>query len=103
VTPERRDPSGKEALFSASGAVTPPAGDNGHHDGKEALFSMPAARLGTLVVECSACRVRSPLSLVELLARLAMISVWYPFRRYPHWMSCPSCRRHTWCRIGWMK
>jgi hypothetical protein len=98
------DPTGKRALFSVSGA---PSGapdrvaPGVQNEGKNALFSMPPWRPGTVVVECSSCQVRRRASLVDVGTRLAWGSLWVPWRRHPHWMGCPNCRRHQWCRIGW--
>ncbi|HEX4862592.1 MAG TPA: hypothetical protein VFV02_00880 [Acidimicrobiales bacterium] len=115
------DPTGKRALFSASVEGTPeqpateqtateqPATElqtverNASPDsgGRAALFSTPPRRAGTVIVECSDCKVRSRVSLAGLGVRLASGSAWVPLGRYQHWVRCPSCGQRRWCRIGW--
>jgi hypothetical protein len=102
VSPGRVDPTGKQALFEAAVAAAPDRSAAGpHSDGKTALFSMAPWRPGTVVIECSRCKVRRRASLVEVAARLTSGSIWLPFASHPHWMSCPACGRRQWCRIGW--
>jgi len=102
LSEKKVDPTGKQALFSAAAAEAPDRMAPGlHNEGKDALFSMTPWRPGTVVVECSKCKIRRRASLVEVGARLAMFSAWFPFRSHPHWMSCPTCGRRQWCRIGW--
>lgn len=95
------DPTGKRALFDPAAAVPGPVVPPPSQEGRAALFSMPARRPGTVVVECSGCRTRTRSSLVDLGRRLASGSAWWPLRRYQHWMACPACGQRTWCRIGW--
>jgi hypothetical protein len=99
----RLDPDGKRALFEAPvsadhGALLRPGAPP---EGKAALFSIGPRRAGTVVVDCGGCGERRRLSLVDVGARLASFSVWLPNRRRPHWMRCPACGRHAWCRVGW--
>lgn len=102
MTDGKVDPTGKRALFEAAVAAAPDRAAFGpHNEGKDALFSMTPRRLGTVVVECSVCRVRTRASLLEVGRRLALGSVWFPLRRHSHWITCPSCRRRQWSRIGW--
>jgi len=96
------DPTGKRALFEAPVAAAEDRIAPGElNDGKAALFSLPPRRTGTVVVQCSGCKVRSRASFADLGARLAAGSVWLPWRDHPHWMRCPSCRRRQWCQISW--
>ncbi|GIU84709.1 MAG: hypothetical protein KatS3mg008_1484 [Acidimicrobiales bacterium] len=98
----RLDPAGKAALFSAPVQSPPDALTSGPMpDGREALFSSGPPRPGTVLVECSECSARVRTSLLDVGLRLVSLSLWIPFRRHPHWMRCPVCGRHTWCRIGW--
>ena len=102
----KRDPMGKNALFSPppmapiedlivdDHPVKPP-------DGKHALYSAGPRRKGTVVLECSRCLNHSRMSTVEAGVRIAMISVWVPGKRFSRWMQCPECERRTWCRIHW--
>jgi hypothetical protein len=101
--PARRvDPSGKHALFS-----TPPQaardqlGPGNQKEGRDALFSTGPRQTGTVIIECSACKVRTRSTLLDLGVRLVSISAWLPTRRHSHWMRCPACHTHTWCHIGW--
>jgi hypothetical protein len=71
--------------------------------GKSALFSATAPRggpLGTLTLECSACKRESPVRLREL-PRLAMPFSFTLPRRYHTLMKCPGCGRRTWLRAHW--
>jgi len=90
--------NGKSALFSRSAHAPihkrPPAA------GRQAFFSAPPRRRGSVVIECQSCEARTPVPLVELPVRLVP-SVWIPGRSHSRWMWCPSCRRPTWCRIDW--
>jgi hypothetical protein len=96
------DPTGKQALFSGAAAEAPDrAAPGAHTEGKEALFSIAPWRPGTVVVDCSVCKVRRRASLLEVGMRLVMGSLWFPWGKHPHWMSCASCGRRQWCRIGW--
>ena len=96
------DPDGKEALFRAPVAAAPDrVAPGARHEGKAALFSVGPRRAGTAVVECSGCKTRTRTTLADLAGRLAFVSVWFPLRRHSHWLRCPSCGQHQWCRIGW--
>jgi hypothetical protein len=102
VAEEKVDPTGKRAVFEAAAATAPDrAASAAHKEGKHALFSMTPWRPGTVVVECSVCKVRRRASLIEVGARLALGSAWFPFRRHSHWMTCPTCHGRRWTRIGW--
>jgi hypothetical protein len=113
------DPTGKRALFSATTGQRPedPAAEDSASEllpsgtarpgapteGRAALFSTPGRSGGTVVVECSDCKVRSRVSLVNLAVQLSKVSVWLPFGRNQHWMLCPACGQRRWCRIGWLE
>ena len=99
---QRVDPTGKSALFSPTVAAAPDRIAPGpHNEGKSALFSTPPRRPGTVLIECSSCKVRSRATLADLGFRLVTGSAWVPFQRHQHWLMCPSCRTRRWCRIGW--
>lgn len=71
--------------------------------GKAALFSVTAPRsgpLGTLTLECSACKRESPVRLRELPRLTIPFTVTLP-RRYHTLMKCPGCGRRTWLRAHW--
>jgi hypothetical protein len=96
------DPTGKHALFTAPVRAAPDQlGPGNQKEGREALFSTGPRQSGTVLIECSSCRARARSTLVDLGIRLLSISLWLPGRRYSHWMRCPTCHAHTWCRIGW--
>jgi hypothetical protein len=108
MTERLADPTGKRALFSSTDSDGPAEAGSpdtrvGAPKGKAALFSTPARRPGTVVVECSDCKVRSRVSLGGLAVRLATGSVWIPLGHNQHWMRCPACGRRRWCRIGWFE
>ena len=96
------DPTGKQALFGSPPAA---AGDRlapgVRSEGRAALFSTAPRQPGTVIVECSGCRVRSRVSLFDLGLRALSGSAWFPLRRHPHWIRCPNCGGRRWCRIGW--
>ncbi len=71
--------------------------------GKSALFSVSAPKtgpLGTITVECSACKRESPVRLREIPRLVMPFSVTLP-RRYHTLMKCPGCGRRTWVRAHW--
>jgi hypothetical protein len=79
--PPERDPLGKMALYSSERRNPP---------------------LGSLLIECSACRRETPVSPVDLVRAGLPISVHlFLIRRYPSFMRCPACGRRTWVRIRW--
>ena len=90
-------PAGKEALFSAPRPSAQPASKG---EGRQALFSAPPRRRGSVVVECSGCDARTPLPLVEMGKRL-LPSLWIPGKSFSRLLRCPSCGRTTWCRVHW--
>ena len=92
MSPESR---GRNALFGA----VPVAGRSGAR-GKEALFSAPPRRSGTVVIECDRCEAQTPVPVVELLPRLVP-SVWIPGRSFSRFLRCPSCGSWAWCRVRW--
>ncbi len=81
--------------------VTPIRGTGA--DGRRALFSTsdPQPAPGSFVLECSSCRQRSVL-LVMQAVRAALPSLHLPLikRGHPSWMRCPACGRRTWVRIS---
>jgi hypothetical protein len=90
-------PAGKSALFSAP---QPPSEPVRRGEGRQALFSAPPRRRGTVIVECDRCEARTPVPLVELGVRL-LPSLWVPGKSFSRLMRCPSCTHRTWCRIHW--
>jgi hypothetical protein len=120
------DPLGKRALFwvpSASGAsaaagvsATDPASAAtvALPVGKRALYSgarpesdsirstsdNPLADRGTFTVECERCRQVSRIGLLDLLIYQFPIGAWLPRGQFDRRMTCPSCRRRSWCSVS---
>jgi hypothetical protein len=104
VTERLIDPTGKRALFSSPGDDDEQTAEPRQRaEGRAALFSTPRRSPGTVVIECSDCKVRSRESLIGLGRRLATGSLWLPLGRHQHWVRCPSCGQRRWCRIGWFE
>lgn len=96
------DPLGRRALFSPPPSARPaprPSAKNG----KEALYSASAdsRSWGTVVVDCSSCRARSRIGIVEFTARHLPFWLWLPWLRYSQLMTCPACERRTWLGVSW--
>jgi hypothetical protein len=110
VTPERRpdsrriDPQGKQALFDAPVQAPPDQlspSRGARRDGKNALYSTGPRQVGTVIVECRSCEVRTRTRLLDVGLRMVPFTAWLPARRHAHYMRCPACGQMTWCRIGW--
>jgi hypothetical protein len=120
--PSRRegppDPLGKRALFGApphlgaelgiAGGVTVPLREeesaiySGVHldQGDGGLSSgTPAAQRGTFVVECQRCNQGSSIGVLDLLRLQLPVGVWLPRGRYDRRMTCPVCRKRSWCSV----
>lgn len=104
---DRSDRQGKRALFEAPPIEIDDTLDDdplvGRHDvdGIDGLYSAGHREPGTAVLTCSVCKVRSRISLVEMVVRILSISLWFPTRTYSRWMQCPSCMQRTWCKVEW--
>lgn len=102
MSPNRLDPTGKQALFQSPVVAAPDQlNAKSGNEGRAALFSSAPRRAGTVVVECSGCRTRTRTGAADLTLRLLSGSLWFPFARHQHWMRCPACGERRWCRIGW--
>jgi hypothetical protein len=114
----RRDPLGKAALFSGSGApndadsvvvhdLAPGADAALLHEGRGAshLFSHTEAKPGTVVLECSTCAQSTRVSYAEFAALHFPVWAWVPSprRSHRHWLRCPACGRFTWLRAAWFE
>jgi hypothetical protein len=121
-TPAGPDPLGKRALFwvpSTGGAD----GSETHQDmaatvalpvGKRALYSgakpdsdslratsgNPLAERGTFTVECERCRQVSHIGVLDLLIFQFPLGGWLPRGQFDRRMTCPSCRKRTWCSVS---
>jgi hypothetical protein len=96
------DPQGKQALFDAPVQAPPDQLAPGQRrEGKQALYSTGPREVGTVIVECGTCEVRTRTGMLSLGVRMLPFTAWLPARRHPHFMRCPACGAMTWCRIGW--
>jgi len=87
----------RSALF---GPPRPRAGPAVPGDGRQALFSAPPRRKGTVLIECSRCQGRRPVPVIDL-GRHLVPSIWVPGRPFPRLMRCPTCGERSWCRVHW--
>lgn len=102
------DPDGRRALFSAASPRQSrrdePLATWSRGEGRQAVFSAAppdAPADGTVLVECSACRARTPVAAGAVWRHL-LPSLWTPLKAsYPVWMHCPACGRRTWCGLHW--
>ncbi len=56
---------------------------------------------GSLTLQCSSCRVRSQVDLVEYIVLHLPLWLWRPGRGYTRFMTCPACHRRTWISASW--
>lgn len=116
------DPLGKRALFwvptatNASGESTDPdaASPTALPVGKRALYSgarpesdsvratsdNPLVDRGSFTVECARCRQVSRIGLLDLLIYQFPVGGWLPRGKFDRRMTCPSCRRRSWCSVS---
>jgi hypothetical protein len=83
-------PVGKRALYSGASAPADeasPTSDN------------PLIGRGTFTVRCQRCRQLSRVGVLDLLIFQFPIGVWVPRGRFDHRMTCPSCRKRSWCSV----
>jgi hypothetical protein len=83
-------PAGKRALYS--GAIS-------EAEDRVAMSGNPLAERGTFTVECQRCRQTSRVGLLDMLIFQFPVGVWLPRRGFDHRMTCPACRRRTWCSV----
>ena len=83
-------PVGKQALYS--GALPEP-------DSLATTSDNPLDERGNFTVECARCRQVSHIGVLDLLIFQLPLGVWRPLRRFDHRMTCPSCRKRTWCSV----
>ncbi len=79
------------------------AGTERYSSGRPDELERPAGSgmFGTLTLQCSSCRVRSRVDLVEFVVLHLPLWLWRPGRGYTRFMSCPACRRRTWVSASW--
>lgn len=93
----REDPQGKRALFE-----TPPIPLPDDDGGKDAAFSHESPPLTTVLIECSSCGAETRVPLDDAIRRVLDLTLWFPWRRYGRWITCPACGKRTWCRVRWL-
>jgi hypothetical protein len=113
------DPLGKRALYWAPSAAAVDADPSGSSTvalpvGKRALYSgaradansagaasdNPLTERGVFTVRCQRCRQVSRIGLVDLLIFQFPIGMWIPRGRFDRRMTCPSCRKRSWCSVS---
>jgi hypothetical protein len=114
------DPLGKRALFwvPSAGEEAGPATTSGSTVplpvGKRALYSgaraerdslaatsrNPLAGRGSFTVVCERCRQTSYVGVLDLLIFQFPVGVWLPRGRFDRRMTCPSCRKRSWCSVS---
>jgi hypothetical protein len=111
------DPLGKRALYwvpAAGEGAAAPGSTVALPVGKRALYSgarperdslaetseNPLAARGSFVVECERCSQTSYVGVLDLLIFQLPIGVWLPRGRFDRRMTCPSCRKRSWCSVS---
>jgi hypothetical protein len=84
-------PVGKRALYS---------GARPESDSVRVTSDNPIADRGTFAVECQRCRQVSRIGLLDLLIFQFPIGAWLPRGKFDRRMTCPSCRRRSWCSVS---
>jgi hypothetical protein len=83
-------PVGKRALYSGARA--------GSHSARETSDN-PLVDRGTLTIACERCHQTSHIGLLDLLIYQFPFAGWLPRGQYDRRMTCPSCRKRTWCSV----
>jgi len=118
---ETPDPLGKRALYGVPSTAR--MGNRGSQDeggstvplpvGKRALYSgsdpkgerarvtpeIPLVEPGAFAVRCQRCRQVSRVGLIDLLIFQFPIGIWIPRGTFDRRMTCPSCRKRSWCSV----
>ena len=61
--------------------------------------SPAAVGSGSFTVRCQRCRQVSHVGLLNLLIFQFPIGVWLPRGQFDRRMTCPSCRKRSWCSV----
>jgi hypothetical protein len=102
---EHPDPLGKRALYGAPAAAADRASPLVLPVGKRALYSaahpqrVPVAGRGSFTVRCQRCRQTSHVGFLDLLIFQFPVGVWLPRGKFDRRMTCPSCRKRSWCSV----
>jgi hypothetical protein len=83
-------PVGKRALFS---------GARPESDSRMATSGNPLDARGTFTVVCERCHQTSHVGALDLLIFQFPIGVWLPRGRFDRRMTCPTCRKRSWCSV----
>jgi hypothetical protein len=81
---------GKRALYSGSN----PGGARAR-----AALEIPLVEPGVFTVRCQRCRQASRVGLIDLLIFQFPIGMWIPRGTFDRRMTCPSCRKRSWCSV----
>ena len=84
-------PVGKRALYS---------GARPERDSLAETSENPIAGRGAFVVECERCHQTSYIGVLDLVIFQLPIGVWLPRGRFDRRMTCPACRRRSWCGLS---
>ncbi len=84
-------PVGKRALYSGASAES---------DSVRATSDNPLVDRGSFTVECERCRQISHIGLLDLLIYQFPVGGWLPRGKFDRRMTCPSCRRRSWCSVS---
>jgi hypothetical protein len=83
-------PVGKRALYSGARA--------GAHSVRETSDN-PLVDRGSLTIECERCRQTSHIGLLDLVIYQFPFAGWLPRGRFDRRITCPSCRKRSWCSV----
>ncbi len=83
-------PVGKRALYS---------GARPESDSLAATSGNPLDERGAFTVECQRCRQTSHVGMLDLLIFQFPLGYWLPRGRFDRRMTCPSCRKRSWCSV----
>ena len=86
--------AGKRALYSGA-----PSSRESEHESEHEFPEASLARSGPFTVRCQRCRQVSHVGLLDLLIFQLPIGVWLPRGRFDRRMTCPSCRKRSWCSV----
>lgn len=104
-SPDDEEREGSRASHPSAARSTFPEAEPRDPQGSLQLFSEPGRQsgpMGTLLVECSACRRETPVSLPTLVKGALPFSLHLPVvKRFHSLMRCPACGRRTWVRVIW--
>ncbi len=83
-------PVGKRALYSGAGLDA---------DSLVVTSGNPLDGRGNFTVVCGRCRQTSHVGVLDMLIFQLPLGVWLPRGRFDHRMTCPACRRRSWCSV----